>query len=109
MKRIVLSAVQGALVGISLQYLLAIFISYKLNLGYLMAYVATLAEAVGGEMNAVMLEASLSGFLGMCVSLALEFAHKKAWSSKKRWITAGILLITGIIPAAVVTIKALQF
>lgn len=73
MKRTFFNALLGAMVGIAIQYLLAIFISLKLNLGYFMPYIASLAEAAGGEMHAVLLEAFISGLLGAGIALALRF------------------------------------
>lgn len=107
MKRFFGNAMLGALVGIALQYLLSICISVKLNLGYLMAYVATLAEAVGGEMRAVILEAALSGWLGMGVALAFSFGRQRAWPARRRYALAGVALCVGIVPAAIAIAFAL--
>lgn len=108
MKRFIVPAVLGALVGIAVQYLISIIISLKLRLGYLMAYIATLAEAAHGEMNAVMLEAALSAFLGMGVALAITFARQRKWRVRSRCAAAGLSLLVGCLPILPVTLYLLQ-
>ena len=103
MKRFILPALRGALIGVAAQYLVSIVISVKLRLGYLMAYIATLAEAVHGEMNAVILEAALSALLGMGVGLASACANQKSWQKRKRWTASVIALLCGCLPAVCVT------
>ena len=107
MKRFVLPALRGALIGVAAQYLLSIFISIRLRLGYLMAYIATLAEAVHGEMNAVVLEAALSACLGMGIALAAAFARQKAWTRRRRFAAAGVALLAGCLPAMATTASLL--
>lgn len=98
MKRYFLHGLLGALVGIAVQYLAAIIISSELKLGYLMAYITALAEALHGEIPAVILEASLSGFLGMSAALAISFAKQRAWSFQGRCIAASLSLVVGCLP-----------
>lgn len=107
MKQFILPALRGALIGIAAQYLVSIMISVKLRLGYLMAYIATLAESVHGEMNAVILEASLSALLGMGIALAIAFARQKQWQRRRRWSAAGLALLGGCLPAVCVTVYLL--
>lgn len=59
----------GAMLGIAAQYIAAIALSYALRLGYFMPYPAVLSEALGGELNAVMLTALASAALGGLVAL----------------------------------------
>ena len=47
-------ALNGILIGIAFNYIVAVILSYTLHLGYLMPYPALLPENVGGEMNAVL-------------------------------------------------------
>lgn len=107
MKRYFLYALLGALVGIAVEYLVSIVISIKLNLGYLMTYITTLEEAVHGEMNAVMLEAALCGFLGMNAALAVSFARQKAWPLRRRCIATGAAAVVGCLPILVLTLYLL--
>lgn len=104
MKKFVGHALLGALIGIAIQYILAIIISLKLHLGYLMAYIATLAESVHGEMNAILLEVALSALAGMGIAVALTFARQKQWALHKRRMAAGLSLITGCMPAMIITL-----
>lgn len=107
MKRFVLPALRGALFGIAAQYLLSIAISIKLQLGYLMAYITTLAEVVHGEMNAVLLEAALSAILGMGVSLAVTFARQRAWAIRKRCIAIALSVLASCAPVIALTARLL--
>lgn len=107
MRRTLLNAVLGALVGIAVQYLAAIVISSQLHLGYLMAYVTTLAEALHGEIPAVIMEAALSGFLGMSIALAISFAKQKTWTRQGRCVAAGASLLVGCLPLLLLTIQLL--
>ena len=53
-KRPIRYALNGVLIGIAFNYIIAVILSYTLRLGYLMPYPALLPENVGGEMNAVL-------------------------------------------------------
>ena len=107
MKRFVLPALCGALIGVAVQYLLSIAISIRLRLGYLMAYITTLAEVVHGEMNAVLLEAALSAVLGMGISLAVVFARQRAWTIRKRCIAIALSVLLSCAPVIAVTARLL--
>lgn len=107
MKRFLLPALRGALIGVAVQYLVSIAISINLQLGYLMAYIATLAEAVHGEMNAVLLEATLSALLGMGVALAISFGRQKSWRKRRRATAIVIALLGGCLPAVCATMYLL--
>lgn len=107
MKRYLLNATLGALAGIAVQYLAAIVISTRLQLGYLMAYISPLAEALHGEMPAVMMEAVLSGLLGMSIALAISFARQKTWPMQGRCAAAGVSLLAGCLPVLLLTVQML--
>lgn len=107
MKRYLLNATLGALAGIAVQYLAAIVISMRLQLGYLMAYISPLAEALHGEMPAVMMEAVLSGLLGMSIALAISFARQKTWPMQGRCAAVGASLLAGCLPVLLLTVQML--
>lgn len=108
MRRALLYAALGALTGVALQYLLSIFISIRLQLGYLMAYIAPLAEMMHGELPAVLLEAGLSALLGMGCALAIFFAGKRAWPRGRRFAAALSALLLAAAPAVLTTLSLLR-
>ena len=72
MKRTLNIFLRGAAMGIAVQYIAAILLSYALHLGYFMPYPAILSEALGGELNAVLLTALISAALGGAIALGLQ-------------------------------------
>lgn len=68
-KHLVFRGLQGLLLGIAVQYVLAIALSLYLRLGYLLPYPATFAERFGGEMNAVLLATAASGLIGLAAGV----------------------------------------
>lgn len=63
-KKLFRGGILGFLIGIAVQYILAIAISIYFNLGYLLPYPASLSEQFGGEMNAVVIVTAICGGLG---------------------------------------------
>lgn len=59
----------GFTAGIALEYLVAIAVSWALNLGYFMPCLASLPERVGGEINAVLLQTMLCGLAGAAIGV----------------------------------------
>ena len=66
-KQILFKIALGFLVGIAVQYILAIVISLALRLGYLLPYPASFPERFGGEMNTVVIVTIICGGLGAAV------------------------------------------
>ena len=77
MRRCLFAAIRGALYGVAAQYLLALCLSVKLRLGYLMTCLPALEEAMHGEINAAFLEAAFCALLGMGVALALAIRGRQ--------------------------------
>jgi hypothetical protein len=59
----------GFLIGIAVQYLLAIAVSLYLRLGYLLPYPASFPELFGGEMNTVVIVTAVCGGIGAIVGM----------------------------------------
>jgi hypothetical protein len=66
----------GFSAGITVDYIAAIIASYVLKLGYFMPYLASLPEQVGGEMNAIVLQAAVCGLSGLVIGIATAFVKK---------------------------------
>lgn len=86
-KKIVLRSLLGFPIGIAIGYLITIFVSLGLANGYYSPCVPELISAMGNEINAVILQALLSGLLG-----AVSAASSVIWEIE-RW---GIIKQTGI-------------
>ncbi len=69
MKRLFRRGLLGFLIGIAVQYILAIVISLYLRLGYLLPYPASFPERFGGEMNTVMTVTVICGGMGAVVGV----------------------------------------
>lgn len=68
----------GFLIGIAVQYILAIAISLYLNLGYLLPYPASLSEHFGGEMNTTVIVTLICGGFGAVAGIII------AWIKSRR-------------------------
>lgn len=64
-KKIILRSISGLPIGLSIGYLITIVISLIWADGYYASCVPELAEKMGSEINAVILQALLCGILGM--------------------------------------------
>ena len=69
-RRVIRRGFLGMLIGIAMQYLLAIGVSLYLRLGYLLPYPASLPERFGGEMNTVLIVTAVSALIGMTAGIA---------------------------------------
>ena len=63
-KRVIRRGVLGFLIGIAVQYILAIGLSLYLRLGYLLPFPASFPERFGGEMNTVVIVTLACGCIG---------------------------------------------
>lgn len=105
MKNGIRSIVRGALMGVGAQQLIAIIVSARLRLGYYMACIVTLPEALGGEIRAVAYQSGVSALAGAGVALALHL-WRRQWSLRKRALSAGAALMIGLLPAATMCVRA---
>ncbi|MDD3882603.1 MAG: hypothetical protein PHI27_10150 [Eubacteriales bacterium] len=60
----------GLCVGITLNEIIAVIASCRLNFGYYMPCLSTLPEQVGDEMNAMILLMVICGIIGMSTGIA---------------------------------------
>ncbi len=93
-KQLIKTSLIGATAGIALSYIAAIVLSLWLQLGYFLAFPATLPELVGGEMNAVLLQTAVCALLGAGIAVAWRFMRWKVWPLKKRtlWTAADMAI-----------------
>ena len=75
MKRNLRFYLDGAAIGIALEWIIAISVSIMLNLGYVMLSPAWLPEYVGGEINAVLLQTVLFALVGIFIKQMLNSAR----------------------------------
>ena len=74
----------GFFVGLAIEPLLTIFVSLLLGKGDYMIVKPEFAEAMGGELNAVILQTALYGIYGICIGIAgLALGYGK-WSIAKQ-------------------------
>lgn len=73
----------GFTAGIAADYIAAMIVSFVLKLGYFMPCLASLPEKVGGEMNAVLLQAITCGFAGAAIGIATVFLRMKKMKAVK--------------------------
>lgn len=77
-KHILRRGLLGFLIGIAVQYLLAIAVSLYLRLGYLLPYPASFPERFGGEMNTVVIVTAVCGGIGAIIGMVT------AWLKTRR-------------------------
>lgn len=75
-KRMIHRGLLGMLIGIAVQYILAIGVSLYLRLGYLLPYPASFPERFGGEMNTVLIVTAASALIGMIVGMVSAMVAK---------------------------------
>lgn len=85
----------GFPVGISIGYIITIFISLSLAQGYYSPCVPSLVETMGNEINAVLLQATLSGALGSTFAASSVIWEMEHWSIAKQ--TGIYFLITSLV------------
>lgn len=81
--------------GIAFGHMVAIILSLVLRLGYFMPCPVSLPEAVGGEMNAVILQTGLCGLLGSglgAASLLWRIPRWKPWQKAAAFLAVALLL-----------------
>ena len=81
LRRVFCRGLTGFMAGVAVDYIAAIVTSFILKLGYFMPCLAFLPEQVGGEMNAVLLQAMICGLTGAAIGMAtavLRMSRRKA-------------------------------
>ncbi|MEG0693772.1 MAG: DUF3021 domain-containing protein, partial [Oscillospiraceae bacterium] len=83
-KKVFLRGLFGFPLGISIGYIITIFISLAFAKGYYSPCVPVLAELMGNEINAVILQATLSGLLGSAFAASSVIWEIENWSIAKQ-------------------------
>lgn len=102
-KKILVRAAFGFPMGITIGYLITIFISLLWAEGYYSPCVPALTDMVGSEICAVLLQALLSGILGMGFAAGSVIWEIEEWSIIRQ--TGSYFLLTSVImmPIAYIT------
>ena len=95
-------ALNGILIGIAFNYIVAVILSYTLHLGYLMPYPALLPENVGGEMNAMLVTMLVCGWFGGGIGLALHFIQSNGMKVFYRSAFSILSFCVSLSPALVI-------
>lgn len=104
-KAVIKATINGALIGVAMDFIVSIIISLQLRLGYLMPYPALLPEQVGGEMNAVILQAAVCVLLGGGIGAAWRTMRWKECQVEKRRLFAAIEMIFSMSIIAILMIQ----
>ena len=107
-KKFVRNGLLGISVGIALNTVLAIAVSYWLQLGYLMPYPAALPEYVGGEINAALLTMVVCGLLGMGFGFAITWLRVKQIKPLVRNAAATLSLGAAALPVFVLALQVIK-
>ncbi|NLZ76278.1 MAG: DUF3021 domain-containing protein [Erysipelotrichia bacterium] len=96
-KKVFLRGLLGFPIGISLGYIITILISLVNANGYYSAYVPQLVDVMGSEINAVVLQAFLSGVIGFSFGASSVIWEMDEWSIAKQTgiyfaITASVVM-----------------
>ncbi|MEL7609950.1 MAG: DUF3021 domain-containing protein [Bacillota bacterium] len=83
-RQVFLRGLLGFPLGIAMGYIITIIISLALGQGYYSPCVPSLAETVGSEVGAVVLQAGLSGLLGASFAAASVVWEMEAWGIAKQ-------------------------
>ncbi len=94
-RQIILRGLIGIPIGITLGYVITIIISCFTGEGTYVSCVPTLTEAVGSELNAVILQTILCGVLGMAFGAESVIWEMESWSILKQ--TGVYFLISAVI------------
>ncbi|MDR2514249.1 MAG: DUF3021 domain-containing protein [Christensenellaceae bacterium] len=103
MKKTLLRALLGFPLGIAIGYTITICVSLSLARGSGGAYLPTapgLAEDLGGELNAVVAQALLSGLLGAAFAAASRIWEMERWGIAKQTGLYFLVTSTAMLPIA---------
>ena len=87
----------GFTAGIAVDYIVAMVVSFVLKLGYFMPCLASLPEKVGGEMNAVVLQAMIFGIIGAAIGVVPVFFKMSKVKGAKRYIASVLTVIAFVL------------
>lgn len=102
-KKIVFRIVSGFIIGLATGYLISIVVSIIWANGHYSPCVPELKEAMGSEINAVILQAALCGLLGTGFSAASLIWQKESWSLVKQTGIYFIVISLIMMPVAYFT------
>ncbi len=99
-KKCLVYAVIGSLVGISLSFIIPLFISLTVNDGMYYPVVLEMAATMGGELNAVVVQTVVSTLYGAILGMASLIFQLEHWSLMKQTITHLIVTSLTTLPVA---------
>lgn len=99
-KAAALRGILGVPIGITIGYLITIFISLALADGYYSPCVPELAEELGSEIYAVLLQTVLCALLGIVFGAASVIWEIDTWSLMKQSGIYFLVISLGMLPAA---------
>lgn len=94
-KRIIMRGAMGMPIGVTIGYLISILVSLIWAEGYYAPCVPELVTAMGNEINAVVLQAALSGLLGIGFGASSVIWELEEWSIIKQ--TGVYFLVSSVI------------
>lgn len=102
-KTIIVRAIMGIPIGITISYIITICISLGWAEGYYTSCVPQLAEELGSEINAVILQAALSALLGAVFGAASVIWETENWSLLKQSAVYFLIISLAMFPVAYFT------
>lgn len=102
-KKAFLRGFLGFPLGISIGYIITIIISLVFAQGYYSPCVPELAESMGSEINAVILQAMLSGLLGSAFAASSVIWEMEDWSIAKQTGVYFVITALSMMPIAYFT------
>lgn len=83
-KKLIHRGLLGLPLGVAVGFIITIFISLSIGEGYYAAVKPELIEAMGNEINAVILQTALCGVMGAGFAMASTIWEKENWSLAKQ-------------------------
>lgn len=102
-KQIILRALLGLPIGITITYFISIIISIIYGKGFYVACVPALVDMMGNEINAVILQVLLGAILGMVFSIASIIWELENWTLLKQTVIYFVVVSVWMLPIAYFT------
>jgi len=102
-KMLLLRALMGFPIGITIGYAITLFVSLAIGDGGYHAVSGLLAAEFGNEINAIIFQAVLSGILGSCIAAASIIWNVENWGFVKQTGLYFLALAAAILPIAYFT------
>ena len=102
-KKLLLRGLFGFPVGIAISYVITIIVSAIVGKGIYLAVTPQLVSALGNELNAVILQAVLSGLLGAGFAMASVIWELDHWSIAKQSGVYFVVIAVILLPISYVT------